>query len=206
MTLVSIPDQPELRIVFGDRFIDIISRAYSEPWRKYHTIQHLGEMLDAWRMVEASSVAASELSGGTTVLEAIIFHDFVYVPGHPKNEEMSAHAHHKSMLNPGTGSGRVTELIMATKHHWIQFEPNDPERDYFLDCDLIGFGTSTPRYDQISQQIAEELGHLPNYKCNRKWFLRHILEREHVFLTELFQEQFEDKARENIAREVFRLL
>lgn len=196
---------PVLYTVLPHTLLKDITRAYSEPWRRYHTLQHLKEMLGAWAWV-SRKLGANFLSGGTTIAQAILYHDFVYVPGHPDNEMMSAIANHEAQTSQHDDERhRVRELILATRNHWTSPD-GDTELNHFLDCDLVGFAATSERYCQISSQLYEELGHLPDYGGRRICFLKNLLTRKSIFRTSTFRDDYEEKAKENVEAELRRLL
>ena len=64
--------------------LDAIRAAYAEPWREYHTAQHLQECLLLWD--ETRQGDPEEL----LIALALYFHDAVYDPRAPDNEARSA--------------------------------------------------------------------------------------------------------------------
>jgi predicted metal-dependent HD superfamily phosphohydrolase len=64
--------------------LDELLQAYSEPNRKYHTIEHIGSLL---RQLEDHGHAVVDRDA---VVLAMLFHDVVYDPLRHDNEERSA--------------------------------------------------------------------------------------------------------------------
>lgn len=178
---------------------------YAQPWRFYHTAQHLAEMAVHFQVVQEGVGWAKPRE----VAAAIMFHDAVYVPGHPHNEVMSCAMMRKSLSNlaatdvPMPDLGIVARLIMATKDHF----QTDPTHDMglFLDMDIATFGSEPERYAEVSKQLKQELGHLNLYKWGRADFLLGVLARDHIYHTEVFRTLFEQKARANIRDEIAEL-
>ena len=164
---------------------------YADKRRRYHTLRHIGEMLDLLPHADE------------TVLAAVWFHDAVYFT--PRNEEQSAKLARAALtdlwFNPEVVDDAV-RLILATKTH----DPAqvDPRFHAFLDADLAILGSDPARYDEYARQIREEYSHVPEgaFRAGRAAVLRSFLERPFIFLTKEFRETFEKRARENIEREL----
>jgi predicted metal-dependent HD superfamily phosphohydrolase len=188
---------------FRDGFLTDVLRAYREPWRRYHTLDHLQHFLHMWTWA-VDHTTQLDCDTELPVIEAILYHDYVYVPGHPSNESMSAIAY-MDALRPGIfPSDRTLELMNATRNHW-QPVGDDYELGVFLDCDIAGFGRDAETYDASSLQLRRELGHLPGYDRLRAVFLQSVIDAESVFRTPLFRMHFEGRARDNICREMVAL-
>src|SRR6201989_3023597 len=86
---------------------------YSEPHRKYHTIQHLNECLTHLE-------SARELADHADEVElALWFHDAIYDTSKKDNEQRSAEWARDSVQAAGVSgekADRIYELIMATMH------------------------------------------------------------------------------------------
>jgi predicted metal-dependent HD superfamily phosphohydrolase len=151
-----------------------ITRAYSEPHRHYHTLEHIAHALTLFDGARASvrDADAAEL--------ALWLHDFVYDPRAKDNEARSA-AYAARILHagglPSHVAERVTALIMVTRH---LASPDDPDAQYVVDADLA-----------ICNEAERREG--------RTRVLRAFLDRPRIYLTREFL-RFEGPARANLER------
>ncbi|MDP9191451.1 MAG: metal-dependent phosphohydrolase [Acidobacteriota bacterium] len=165
---------------------------YSEPHRRYHTIEHIRELL-------ALLPAASE-----EVLAAVWFHDLIY-DRHGGNEERSADFAHEALTDlhfPRASVDRVTKMILATRDH----DPGDlpEEANLFLDADLAILGSPRERYREYAEAIRFEYSWVPEeaFRAARDGVLRSFLDRPFVYRTDVMRQRFEGQARDNIAWEL----
>jgi predicted metal-dependent HD superfamily phosphohydrolase len=178
---------------------DLLERllaAWSEPWRHYHTLQHLSECLDHAALLAPLAAYPAE------VALALWFHDAVYERGRHDNEARSADWAREAMRTAGlpeASAERVAALIMATCH---QAEPAGGDAVIVVDIDLWILGAPAERFDEYEGQVRREYGHLPDaaFRQGRAAVLRQFLGREWIFGTPLFRERFETPARENLER------
>jgi len=139
---------------------------------------------------------------------AVLYHDAVYEPGRADNEARSAllaRAHIARWL-PGAGIDveRVAQLVELTARHG-QLQPDEVDRDaaLFLDCDMAILGASPSRFDAYDHGIAAEYrGRMPAvlYRLNRRRFLKALLGRERIFLSDFFHARLDAAARANLRR------
>ena len=170
--------------------------AYSEEQRQYHTLQHLRECL-------AHLDAAASLALHPAEVElALWFHDAVYDPQRPDNEERSAEWAWRSILAAGCGEDlaqRVQALVLATKGHSAS---DDADTRLLLDIDLAILGAAPARFDEYERQIRAEYAHVTEaeYRFGRAEVLAAFLGRPRVYLTAAFHDALEHRARENLGR------
>ena len=145
----------------------------------------------------------------------MLYHDAIYEAGRRDNEARSAElaADHIARWLPDAAIDvdRVAELINLTARHG-QFSPTDFARDpasadikHFLDCDMAILGANPADFDAYDRGIAAEYrGHVPGwlFKLNRRRFLKGLLGRERIFLSEFFHDRFDAQARINLRRAV----
>lgn len=180
---------------------DALIARYSEPHRKYHTLQHLTECLENVRELRALAEHAAEIE------IALWFHDAIYQVRRNDNEAKSAAWAHASMLAGGTppaAAARVHELVLATRHNAI---PSGNDAAILVDVDLWILGAPPERFDEYERQIRAEYGWVPDflYRRERRKILQQFLARSRIFNTELFFVRFESQARANVARSLARL-
>ncbi len=102
---------------------------------------------------------------------------------------------------------RVGDLINSTAGH----RPLRREQDfyYFLDFDLGILATAKTSYQQYSEAIAKEYRGVYSrevYEKGRKVVLLNFLKRPRIFFSDLFCENYEKQARDNIKLEMEFLL
>jgi predicted metal-dependent HD superfamily phosphohydrolase len=172
----------------------------AEPHRAYHGQSHIDSMLRGMQALPGlAHPAAMEL--------AIWYHDAIYDPAATDNEARSAallRADLSGLVHPQV-IGVAAEMIRASAAHAIA--PDTPEnwrRDValFLDLDLAILGAPEPDYDAYERGIAAEYEpvHGAAYHPGRAAFLRGMLNRPRLFLTDRFHDTLDAAARANIAR------
>lgn len=188
-----------------------IEAAYGQPPRAYHHFGHVQEVLRHYDAVAAGPGWAQPRE----VRLAVLYHDAIYEPGRRDNEARSADLaiEHIARWLPGRGvdARRVAELIQLTARHGA-FAPEDfgddpPSRDarHFLDCDMAILGADPAAFDAYDRGIAAEYrGHVPGwlFKLNRRRFLKGLLAKERIFLSELFHDRYDAQARINLRRAI----
>lgn len=169
--------------------------AYSQPHRRYHTLQHLRECLDHF------DAAASLARRPAEVELALWFHDAVYDPARDDNEALSAGWAARSMEAAGcdaAAASRVRELVLATHGH---AETDDPDTALLLDIDLAILGTAPERFAEYERQVRAEYAHVPDedFRVGRERVLAGFLARPRLYLTEPYRAALEERARANLA-------
>ena len=180
-----------------DVYQDLIARYY-EPQRGYHTVQHLNECLIGFDKAKDQGAIRSP----NAVEMALWFHDAVYDPRAPDNEEQSAALASRVLNKAGIPAHLIAEierLILATKAH--AGIPGD-DSEWIIDIDLAILGASPSRFAEYENQIWHEYSWVPTevYRQKRAEVLQHFLDRTPLFATPLFQSQLEANARLNLAQ------
>lgn len=181
--------------VNGGLFNQLV-RAYGEPHRHYHTLQHLRECL-AYAEASASLARRPE-----EVALALWFHDAVYDPRRHDNEARSADWAHDSVLAAGCDpevAGRVRTLVLATATHEAAGE--DPDTLVLLDIDLAILGAPPGRFAEYERQVRAEYAHVPEpeFRAGRARLLAGLLARPRLYATAPFHDALEARARANLA-------
>jgi predicted metal-dependent HD superfamily phosphohydrolase len=174
---------------------------YSEPHRKYHTIQHLNECLTHLESVCALADHPDEVE------LALWFHDAIYDTSKKDNEKRSAEWARESVLAADVSSekaDRIYELIIATTHNAV---PAGRDAEVLVDIDLGILGAGAARFDEYEIQVREEYSWVPEslYRAARRKVLEQFVSREWIYSTQFFRDKYEARARENIARSLARL-
>ena len=183
-----------------------LREAYATPPRAYHNFSHVEEVLRHYDEV-ASGPGWEQPE---EVRLAVLYHDAIYEAGRKDNEARSAEladAHIARWL-PGRGidAARVAELINFTARHG-SLVPGDVDRDaaLFLDCDMAILAADETTFAAYDRGItAEYRGHVPAwlFKLNRRRFLKGLLSKDRIFLSDWFHERLDTKARINLRRAI----
>ncbi|GAA2314561.1 hypothetical protein GCM10010149_77590 [Nonomuraea roseoviolacea subsp. roseoviolacea] len=179
---------------------ELVAR-WSEPHRRYHTLDHLAAVL----------AAADELAGAAAdpaaVRLAAWFHDAVY-DGRPGwDEERSAQLAEARLPRCGVPPARVAEvarLVRLTAAH-DRVAPGDANGEVLSDADLAVLGS--PRredYDSYAARIRQEYAHVPDepFRAGRAAVLERLLAAPRLYRTRAAYELWEERARANLRAEL----
>ncbi len=177
-----------------------LARHYQSPGRDYHNLDHIGHMLAV--VTEVQPAAAQNW---TAVQLAIWFHDVIYIPGAPDNEEQSARFARERLPALGVDEETlqvVTALILATKMGGPAV--THPDAPLIQDADLATLGWAPAAYDDYAQAIRHEFTPIPDeaYRHGRAQVLTIFLQRPRIYQTVYFYTRWEDQARQNMQREL----
>jgi len=178
-----------------------LERRYREPQRHYHTLQHLEECF------AALDGARPDMDDGAAVELALWFHDAVYDVHRHDNEERSAAWAAACLLDAGLPDGlaaKVTDLILATRHHAAAA---GTDAAALVDVDLAILGAAPARFDEYERQIRAEYAHVPDdvFVPARRRILENFLQRPVLFATPALRTRHERQARINLAAALQRL-
>jgi len=209
----AILENSKLPDLLGDLLDSVKMQYVIGEARYYHTWDHALATL-SWVNWVNESVPAYAMApfSRSDLCVAALYHDAVYTAqGSPGNEKASADLLEKQ-CHGKIAIERPRELIMLTAEHG-KIEANDDRlcdaSRLFLDCDIASFGE--PRWDiflATNDDIeAELLAHHEEdvVKEGRLKFLKMMLNKESIFLSDHFQVRYEVQARYNIRR-LIRLL
>lgn len=190
----------------GERLI----QAWEQPHRAYHHSGHLSQML----------ADLDRLYSGRTPLASILaawFHDAVY-KGAPGEDERRSEQLAGTSLEPLVTSGllsgdelqMVSLLVRATATHELPepadlpagYEPADIQ--FFLDADMAILAADSARYRRYLRGVRSEYSHFDDdaFRAGRTTFLRSILGRKRIFLSEEALQLWEEPARANLQAEL----
>lgn len=174
---------------------------YSEPHRHYHNARHIIDCLAEFDRVKAlaSDPVAVEL--------AIWLHDAVYDTHAGDNEERSAELAKNWLKQFGVGVeviDAVYRLVLATKNHDGSLHADAP---LLVDVDLSILGRAPDRFWDYEHQIREEYGWVEAavFASKRAEILERFLGRKRIYQTDIFFQQLEGQARENLKVSIQRL-
>lgn len=173
---------------------DTLHAAYSEKHRFYHTVDHIDAMLTHFDGVKEIAEKPEELE------LAIWFHDAIYKPLSKTNELDSANWAQAFLTAHSYGKAdieRVHNLIMATMHNG---NVKTPDEHLIVDIDLAILGAPPEVYDQFERNVRKEYRLVPGfiYRKKRKELLRSFLSSGSIYNLELFNERYEDQAKQNL--------
>jgi predicted metal-dependent HD superfamily phosphohydrolase len=184
--------------------LDEIVRAYGEPHRHYHTLDHIAQLIE---LFERHGEGFAERD---PVLLAILFHDVVYDPRRNDNEEASAALAAERLGALGVANaliGVVSRYILATRHGQSVETVEDASLELLLDLDLSILGAPPEQYRAYAEAIRREYGFVPDglYRPGRRRVLEGFLARERIYRTDRLSALWEEGARANLAGEIAEL-
>lgn len=168
--------------------------AYREPHRHYHTTRHIEDCLSKFDLLRAQASRPDEIE------LALWFHDAIYRPYRPRNEEKSAEWAARFLAEAGAGDdlvARVRDFILVTRHEAVAA---DRDAAIVIDVDLSILGTCAEHYQRFEQQVRSEYRWVPGviYRRERRKILGQFLARDRIFTTDEFFSRYEARARMNI--------
>jgi predicted metal-dependent HD superfamily phosphohydrolase len=182
-----------------------IEQAYATPPRAYHDLRHVGEVLRHYGEVANGPGWAHPDAAAF----AILYHDAIYRAGAKDNEARSAALarEHLAQWWPGVDADRVARWIELTARHGSLSPDDVPEEDarLFLDCDMAILGAAPAVFDAYDRGIASEYrGVVPGwlFTIQRRRFLKALLARERLYLSDFFHARLDADARRNLRRAV----
>ena len=194
----------------GERLL----QAWEQPHRAYHHSGHLSQML-----TDLDRLYAHRTQGSTPLplVLAAWFHDAVY-EGAPGEDERRSEQLASTSLEPLVTAGLLTGhelqmvslLVRATATHELPksvdlpagYEPADIQ--FFLDADMAILAADSARYRRYLRGVRSEYSHFDDeaFRAGRTTFLRSILDRKRIFLSEEGLQLWEEPARANLSAEL----
>ena len=189
-------------------------QAWEQPHRAYHHSGHLSQML-----TDLDRLYAYRTQGSTplALVLAAWFHDAVYegAPGEDeRRSEQLANISLEPLVTAGLLSGdelqMVSLLVRATATHKLPesadlpagYEPADIQ--FFLDADMAILAADSARYRRYLRGVRSEYSHFDDeaFRTGRTNFLRSILGRKRIFLSEEALQLWEEPAQTNLQAEL----
>ena len=173
---------------------DLIA-AYTAPGRHYHNLAHIEDCLAALARIDNLSAREREI-----LFEAIWWHDVIYDATRADNEERSAELAEQHVR--ADIAEEVGRLIRLTKTHDVK--SGDQLGAILISIDLSTLGAEPARYDAYAAAIRQEFIHVPerDYRAGRARVLGHFAARPVIFPDAAFAAKYDQKARDNLAREL----
>jgi predicted metal-dependent HD superfamily phosphohydrolase len=171
--------------------------AWSEPHRRYHDLAHLATVLG---LVEQLS---ADVPDPDAVALAAWYHDVVYDPLRPDNEQVSAERARAGLrgLVPEERAEEVARLVLLTAGH--DPEPGDANGAALCDADLAVLAAPPAAYAGYASAVRAEYGHLSDeeFTAGRIAVLERLLELPRLYRLPAAAE-WEPVARANLTAEL----
>ncbi|MFD1950438.1 hypothetical protein ACFSGX_06620 [Sphingomonas arantia] len=200
-----IPIPADLAARVPDTLLVQLRARHDAPLRAYHDWAHIQTLLTL--LIEVRPLLHDE----DAVLWAILYHDAIYDPRAPDNEERSAQLLETELsgrLDPAT-LARAAMLTRATARHLLPDADASIRSDaaLFLDMDLSILAAPQDRFDGYETDIRHEYAHVPDdlFRAARARILTTFLERPRLFLSDWGHARFEAAARDNLRATLRRL-
>lgn len=180
-------------------YADDLLRRWSEPQRRYHTLEHLTAVLDHVDTLEEYA------EDPDAVRLAAWFHDAVYLPERSTNEERSARLAERALPEAGVSrstTDEVARLVRLTVSHAPK--PDDVNGAVLCDADLAILAAPPQAYAVYTAAVRQEYGFVPDetFRTGRAAVLRQLLDLPRLFRTPYGQREWEATARWNIGAEL----
>lgn len=180
------------------KFWSEIEENYTNRKRYYHTLEHLENLFQILTPIK------TKINDWDTLLFTLFYHDVIYNATKSDNEEKSAELAVVRMQTIGIENSQIEQCkaqILATKKH---LPSTDTDTNYFTDADLSVLGQDWETYSNYYKNVRKEYAIYPNilYNAGRKKVLKHFLAMENIYKTDYFYQEFEQKAKENLEREL----
>jgi predicted metal-dependent HD superfamily phosphohydrolase len=173
---------------------------YSEPHRRYHTVEHLVEVL-AW-VDELAHVADDPVA----VELAAWYHDAIYDAGAAggESERRSAELAVVELTGLGVEARLVDEvrrLVLLTAGHEVG--AGDANGAVLADADLAILGADADRYARYAADVRTEYAHVPDdaWAAGRAALLDRFAGRPRLYVTDRAHQRLDAAARRNLAWE-----
>ncbi|MDQ1037058.1 putative metal-dependent HD superfamily phosphohydrolase [Streptomyces sp. V3I8] len=180
-------------------YADRLLARWSEPQRRYHTLDHLTAVLDH---VDVLAEAAADPD---LVRLAAWFHDAVYLPDRSENEERSARLAERALPEAGlcaAATAEVARLVRLTVTHAPAGD--DPNGQVLCDADLAVLASPADAYSAYTAAVREEYAFVPPdaFREGRAAILRRLLDLPRLFHTPYGARRWEGPARRNLTSEL----
>ncbi|CCG01587.1 metal-dependent phosphohydrolase [Blastococcus saxobsidens] len=171
--------------------------AWSEPHRRYHDLAHLAAVLGLLDRL------STDVPDPAAVALAAWYHDVVYDPRRPDNEEISAARARAGLrgLAPDERVDEVVRLVLLTAGH--DPEPGDANGAALCDADLAVLASPPQAYAGYASAVRAEYGHLSDevFTAGRIAVLERLLALPRLYRLPAARE-WEPLARANLAAEL----
>lgn len=197
-TFISLVQRYTEDSALADKLWSEIEKTYSGWGRHYHNLSHLENIFSQLNEVR------EEIEDWDTMLFSLYYHDIVYRATSKENEEESAAKALDALRKiaySSTQAKKCVDIILATKAHFIT---DDHDTNLFIDADLSILGAPWETYADYCKKVRKEYFIYPGfmYKPGRKRVLEHFLKMKRIFKTDFFHNKYEERAKENLQKEL----
>lgn len=183
----------------------LLLRGWAEPQRRYHTTEHLTEVLAALdELAQTGAMGADEALVARTVAW---YHDLAYDPraAPGSNEHRSATLARDHLHRLGVDDGVVDEVergVLMTLDH--EGAAGRPAHDAMHDADLWILSAPPERYATYREQVRAEYAHVPDdaFRSGRLAIMAPFAQRERLYRTDHAHTRWSERARTNLTREI----
>lgn len=186
-----------VNVKLAKQVFDEITAFYNDKKRYYHTLDHVASLFN---QIETTNLP---LEDKAILINVALFHDVIYKAGSKQNElRSSVFANVK--LNQLNLDSRfihsVCKIIEDTASHQSENHLNR----LFIDMDLLVLAAHRDEYKDYCEMIKLEHKSIPPllYNWGRKKFLKNMLAKPRIFLTEDYRIKHEVQARSNMITEL----
>ena len=185
---------------YATRGIELI---YNNPPRAYHNYTHVKECLT--KLEEVSDLVT--LLDRDIIAKALIYHDCIYDPQSKDNEKLSAERALLDLTAVGFSESyayKVYDLILLTTHE----KPCDYiAGQLIMDIDMSILGSPEEQFFDYEKKIRQEYScyKTDDYIKGRSDFIRALQNKDQIFQTDYFRNKYEEVARANLDKLIFRL-
>jgi predicted metal-dependent HD superfamily phosphohydrolase len=188
--------------------VDGIIKSYNEPYRKYHTMNHIMKCIDVLHNFSYSPMLfdINDKYYGyyfNRVAIAIIYHDIVYNPISRRNESDSIKRMYDDLSFTRDGwmfpdQLRLSKMLIYATTYGESFYTK--EENIIRDVDLHQLGSDFYEFLLNENNIREEYKYVPDelFYPERAKILQRFLDRKRIFKIDWFYDKYENNARENI--------
>lgn len=206
---------PEAPATLRTAEVDHLIGGWSQAHRRYHTLQHLTEVLSAIETL--ASAGETDTVGARLARLAGWYHDLTYdppaAPGSNEHRSAALARDHLNALGVARGNVDVIEalVLMTTDHDAGGERPRLASRRHtaavFHDADLWILSAPADRYREYAGQVRQEYAHVPQdlFARGRGAILSGFLQRAELYRTAHARRHWEDRARSNLSAELDRL-
>lgn len=190
---------PTADLTASERIASELVDRWREPQRHHHTLDHLVAVLD---VIDRHATLAPHPD---LVRLAAWFHDAVYDPTAPANEERSAELAVARLTDLGLdrdGVLEVNRLVLLTATH--DPRPGDANGALLVDADLAVLAYPGTEYDAYAGQIRREYHHVTDehFAAGRVAVLRRLMIEPALYRILPERERLQTLARANMTREI----
>lgn len=200
--MVSLADWQRLAPTDSSVGADLIAR-WSEPHRRYHTLDHLAFMLG---VIDEHATLADDPDA---VRLAAWFHDAIYEPFTPDNEERSAELALSALPGLGFAADRVAEvarLVRLTAGHGVA--DGDRNGALLADADLAVLASAPADYARYAAAVRAEYAAVPEdaFRSGRAQILGTFLAQPDLYRAVPARAEWTARAHDNLRAEITTLL